>query len=106
MTLPESKGYFVYIAELGDGRLYAGVTNNPDRRVIEHQLGTSIRTTRIFGFKKILYLEPHPDLASARKREQQIKRWSRGKKLALAEGNAVRLKELARSRQRDRGRQL
>lgn len=90
---------WVYIAELGDGRLYVGITNNPDRRAIERQIGSSIRTTRIFGFKKLLYQEPHPDLASARKREQQVKKWSRAKKLALIAGNKILLKELARSRQ-------
>ena len=94
----ETKGYWVYIAELGDGRLYVGVTNNPDRRAVEHKIGTSIRTTRIFGFKKLLYVEPHPDLASARKREQQLKKWSRAKKLALATGDVEALKRLARSR--------
>jgi putative endonuclease len=98
MTVPESKGCWVYIAELGDGRLYVGITNNPERRAIEHQLGKSIRTTRIFGFRKLLYLEPHPNLTSARKREQQLKKWSRAKKLALAIGDIEALKRLARSR--------
>ena len=96
--MSESKGYWVYIAELDDGRLYVGITNNPDRRVIEHQLGTSTRTTRIFGFKKLLYLESQPGLASARKREQQLKGWTRAKKLALAAGDLGALKRLARSR--------
>jgi predicted GIY-YIG superfamily endonuclease len=99
MTGVETRNYWVYIAELGDGRLYVGVTNNPDRRTIEHQLGKSIRTTRIFGFRKILYIEPHPDLASARSREQQLKKWSRAKKLALIAGDKGLLKDLARSRQ-------
>lgn len=94
----ESVACWVYIAELGDGRLYVGITNNPERRAIEHQLGNSIRTTRIFGFKRILYLEHHPDLASARKREQQLKRWTRAKKLALAAGHLAKLKALARSK--------
>jgi putative endonuclease len=95
----ESKGYFVYIAELGDGRLYVGVTINPDRRMIEHELGISIRTTRIFGFRKLLFTELHPDLASARRREAQLKKWTRAKKLALIAGDKVLLKDLARSRQ-------
>lgn len=89
---------WVYIAELGDGRLYVGITNNPSRRILEHKLGTSIRTTRIFGFGKLLYLEPHPDLTSARGREQQLKGWSRAKKLALAKGDLSTLKVLSRSR--------
>jgi predicted GIY-YIG superfamily endonuclease len=99
MTHVEPKGYWVYIAELGDGRLYVGVTNNPDRRAVEHHLGSSIRTTRVFGFKKLLYTEPHPDMASARKREVQVKKWTRAKKLALIAGDQARLKELSRSRQ-------
>ena len=98
MIRTESVACRVYIAELGDGRLYVGVTNNPDRRVIEHQHGTSIRTTRIFGFRKLLYLEPHPDLTSARSREQQLKGWTRAKKMALANGDFEALKRLARSK--------
>lgn len=90
---------WVYIAELGDGRLYVGVTNNPDRGVAEHRLGTGIRTTRIFGFRKLLYLEPYPHLTSARSREQQLKGWTRAKKLSLTAGNLALLKGLARSRQ-------
>jgi putative endonuclease len=100
MTENDTRQYWVYIAELGDGRLYVGITNNPERRAIEHQLGNSIRTTRIFGFKGILYLEPLPDLTSARKRERQIKGWSRAKKLALASGSIALLKELSRSKKR------
>lgn len=89
---------WVYIAELRDGRLYVGITNHPSRRVSEHQMGTSIRTTRVFGFRKLLYLEPHSDLTSARGREQQLKRWTHAKKLALAHGDVETLKRLARSK--------
>ncbi len=98
MTVPESKGYWVYIAELGDGRLYVGITNNLDRRKLEHELGNSVRTTRIFGFRRILYTEPHPTLLSARGREQQLKGWTRAKKIALASGNLRDLKALAKSK--------
>ena len=110
MTVPESKGYnptmtpvegkgcWVYIAELGEGRLYVGITNDPERRAIEHRLGKSIRTTRIFGFRQVLYTECHPTLQSARKREQQIKGWTRAKKLALASGNLRDLKALFKSK--------
>jgi len=99
MISTESVACWVYIAELGDGRLYVGITNNPDRRVIDHELGDSSRTTLIFGFRKFLYKEPHPDLASARRREVQLKKWTRAKKLALIAGDKVLLKGLARSRQ-------
>ena len=99
MTAGKSGSCHVYIAELGKGRLYVGVTNNPDRRAIEHSLGISVRTTRVFGFKRILYLDPHPTLSSARKREIQIKRWTRAKKMALASGDIQSLRRLSRSSQ-------
>jgi putative endonuclease len=58
--------YYVYIAELANGRLYVGVTRDLHRRSLEHELGRSIRTTRIFGFKRLLYSKPHSTLSSAR----------------------------------------
>jgi putative endonuclease len=90
--------YVVYIAELADGRLYVGVTNSIDRRSLEHRLGNSIRTTRVFGFRGIVYTEPHSSLPSARRREQQLKGWSHAKKLALANGDLDRLKNLSHCR--------
>jgi predicted GIY-YIG superfamily endonuclease len=56
------------------------------------------RTSRIFKAGKILYVEPHPDRASAAKREVQIKKWSRAKKMALIEGDIEELKRLAKRR--------
>ncbi len=91
---------FVYIGELANGWLYVGVTKNLDRRSLEHLLGNSIRTTRIFGFKRLLYSEPHSTLSAARRREIQIKKWSRAKKLALASGDVAELHRLATRRQR------
>jgi putative endonuclease len=90
--------YYVYIAELANGWLYVGVTKNLDRRAVEHELGRSIRTTRIFGFKQLLYTERHATLALARRREIRLKKWSRAKKLALAAGNLAELKRLAKCR--------
>jgi len=98
MAVSESKDCWVYIAELGDTRLFVGVMISPNRRTLEHQDGRSSRTTRIFGLKRMLYLEPQPNLLSARQREKQLKGWSRAKKLALASGNLRALKELSRSK--------
>ena len=92
--------YYVYIAELANGWLYVGVTKHLDRRALEHELGNSIRTTRVFGFKRLLYSEPHSTLSSARRREIQIKKWSRAKKLALIAGDVAELHRLAKRRQR------
>lgn len=100
MSATESKGYSVYIAELKNGRLYVGITDNVGRRSAEHAAGKpSTRSSRVFGFRRIIYSEIHPDRASALKRERQLKRWNHAKKRALASGNMLHLKQLARRKQ-------
>ena len=43
----------------------------------------------------ILFSESHPDRSSALRRERQLKKWSRAKKLALAGGNLDQLHRLS-----------
>ena len=90
--------HFVYLLDMADGRIYTGHSNCPIRRETEHRLGKGSRTTRIFEAGKIIYTESHPDRASAVRRERQIKRWTRAKKLALIAGDTRALKALAHSR--------
>jgi predicted GIY-YIG superfamily endonuclease len=90
--------YCVYILRLRNDQLYVGYTDDLVRRVAEHQSGSASRTTALFRPVEILHSEPHPDRSSAIKRERQLKRWSRAKKLALINGNAAELKRLARCR--------
>jgi putative endonuclease len=100
LTDSGSKGYYTYIAQLKNGHLYVGVTDSLKRRSTEHAGGKpSTRTSRVFGFRRIIYSEPYPDRTSALKRERQIKRWTHAKKKALASGNVQLLKQLARSNQ-------
>jgi predicted GIY-YIG superfamily endonuclease len=44
-----------------------------------------------------MFVEVQPDFSSARKRESQIKRWSRAKKRALVSGDYGLLQRLSRS---------
>lgn len=98
MSRKPLSGYWVYIARMRDGRLYVGHTNNIARRPRDHFRGNGGRTTKVFGFNALIYRELLPDLASAVKRENQLKGWSHAKKRALAEGNALELKRLSRSK--------
>ncbi len=75
--------YFLYILECADGSLYTGITTNIERRLREHKEGTGANYTRAFGVRKILYTETHTNRSSASKREAEIKRWTRGRKLRL-----------------------
>jgi putative endonuclease len=90
--------YFVYIHKMIDGRFYTGMTNNLARREGQHGVNPSTRTTYIFGAGQKIYYEEHPDRASAHARERQIKKWSKAKKLALADGDVELLKTLSKRR--------
>jgi putative endonuclease len=76
--------YYVYLLECADGTLYTGITTDPKRRLEEHRRGTASHYTSARGARSMIYTEPHPDRSSASKREAQIKRLSRARKLALA----------------------
>jgi putative endonuclease len=78
--------YFVYILECLDDSLYTGITTDVVRRFNEHKNGKGGHYTRSVGVRKIVYTEEHPDKSSALKREAQIKRWRREKKVAQIQG--------------------
>jgi putative endonuclease len=90
--------YFVYIARTPANTLYIGVTENPDRRIDAHNTGKGAEWIKTRRGARFVYLEAHPTLGSARKREIQLKKWSRAKKEALIAGNLTALKSLSRSK--------
>ena len=75
--------YFVYMLKCRDASIYTGITNDLDRRFAQHQAGKGARYTSAKGAVKILFTERHPSRSSALKREAEIKRWKREKKLQL-----------------------
>jgi putative endonuclease len=81
--------YFVYILQCGDKSLYTGITTDIARRLNEHKAGTGGHYTRARGAVRIVHSERHPDRSAASKREAQIKRLSREKKLDLIQRTGV-----------------
>ena len=77
--------YFVYMIKNSVGKLYVGVTKNPQDRVSYHNEKRGASFTKHIPTYKIVFLEDYPDLARARKREIQIKKWRRDKKEVLIE---------------------
>lgn len=75
--------WYVYILECGDRSLYVGTTTNVVRRVGEHQAGIASAYTHARRPVRVVYQEPHPDRASAQRREAEVKRWPRAVKLAF-----------------------
>ena len=90
--------WHVYIVRCSDKTLYTGVAKNVSRRVKRHNVKDSCTYTRTRAPVKLVYQEPRPSYSAALKREAQIKRWSRSKKLALIRGDIETLANLAKSR--------
>jgi len=65
--------YFVYALKSKDKNyIYVGITDNPERRLDQHNLGYNKTTKPYRPFDRIL-LEEHPNRLEARKREIYLK---------------------------------
>ena len=90
--------WYLYLLKCKNGQLYTGITDNLKRRFEEHQSGKGGHYTKYSQPQEIFYSEIFSDRFEAENRESQIKGWSRNKKLALAQNNTNRLRELSKSR--------
>ena len=70
-------GWFVYILRCKNGSLYTGMTNNLEARVAKHQAGRGARYTRAFGPVTLVYAQALRTATLARKREAEIKGWTK-----------------------------
>ena len=73
--------WYVYILLCSNRSLYTGISTHPYKRFIEHKNGTGGKYTRSFPPLKIIYQEKVPTKSAALKREAEIKKWSRTKKI-------------------------
>ena len=76
--------YYVYfMANRSNTTLYVGVTNDLERRVIEHRTYDGKSFTSRYKCHKLVYYEEYSSIDEAIAREKQIKSWNRGRKDAL-----------------------
>lgn len=66
-----------------DNSLYTGVSNEVDKRVVEHNVGKGAKYTRSRRPVVLVYQEKAVDRSTAQKREAEIKRMKRAEKLRL-----------------------
>ena len=87
--------YYVYImASKRLGTLYAGVTNNLDRRVYQHKNDLISGFTKRYGVHRLVWFEVYGDIREAISREKQIKGWNRAWKIRLIEKQNPEWKDL------------
>jgi len=75
--------YFTYIARCRDNSLYTGSCIDIKSREKKHNEGKGAKYTRSRRPVKIVYFEKFNTLSESRKREAQIKRWTKIKKEKL-----------------------
>jgi len=89
---------WVYILRLLSGAYYVGACHDLPRRIRQHLSGAGSRQTVIDAPISLVYSEEHPNFVLARRREAQLKRWSRAKKEALILGDRNVLQALSKCR--------
>lgn len=90
------KTYFVYIILCSDNSYYTGVTNNLEKRIIEHNEGLDKKAyTYSRRPVKLVWYTSTNDVNYAISSEKQIKGWRRAKKEALINRNYKALTELS-----------
>jgi len=93
-----SREYRFYTYFLGSisGTLYIGMTNNLEKRVWQHKHHEFPGFTSKYGVDRLLYFESFDDVRNAINRENQLKGWTRAKKIALLESANPKWEDLSR----------
>ena len=91
--------YFVYILKCSDKSYYTGITNDVERRLIEHKSGIDESS---YTYKRrpldLVFRQEFNDIKQAILFEKQIKGWSRKKKEAIINGECNTLPDLSKNR--------
>lgn len=85
------KPWWVYMVQTQGGRLYTGITTDPNRRFKEHCAGGKLaaRFFRTDPALSMAYVEPQPDRSAASKREAALKKLTKQKKTHLTQAYAA-----------------
>jgi predicted GIY-YIG superfamily endonuclease len=79
--------WYVYIAKAKTGRYYTGITTNTQKRIEKHNNGKGSNMAKQQGPFVLVYKSlSFQNKSEARKKEAQIKGWSRIKKEKLIKG--------------------
>lgn len=89
--------YFVYILECSDGTYYTGMTNDLDRRMMEHKSGYYPNSyTHERRPVELKWYGTFTSVTYAIEKEKQLKSWSKAKKLALIANDWSKVSALAK----------
>lgn len=75
--------FYIYILLCADNTLYTGYTNNVQKRIKDHHTPKGSKYVRSRLPAKLVYTEKFKTKSEAMKREYEIKKMTRSKKLGL-----------------------
>jgi putative endonuclease len=81
--------WFLYIVECRDKSLYTGITTDIKRRISEHNAKVGAKSLRSKVPVVLVYSELYNNHSEAAKREADIKKWTRQRKLKLIEESKI-----------------
>jgi len=79
------RSYYTYIVASRSKVLYTGMTNNLERRIMEHEHGKGSRFTKRYNVNRLVWYETFRRPQEAVAREKELKGWIRARKIALIE---------------------
>jgi putative endonuclease len=88
--------YYVYILTNQSRTLYIGVTNNLQRRTLEHRTKVNPGFTKKYNISILVYFEVFTDIRQAIQREKMLKGWRRCRKIKLIESENPYWKDLSK----------
>ncbi|MFQ5778732.1 MAG: GIY-YIG nuclease family protein [Terriglobia bacterium] len=83
------KPWFCYLLQCHDDSFYVGITNDLEERLREHARGKDSEYTAKRRPVRLVWKERSSSRKEARRREVEIKGWSRRKKLELVRENPL-----------------
>lgn len=87
LSKPKTPSWYVYICTASTNRYYVGITTDPAERLKKHNAGAGSQFARDQGPFRLVYISSvFKNKSEARKREIQLKGWSREKKEKLISG--------------------
>jgi len=89
------KRYYVYIVASKSRAIYVGMTGFLMPRILQHKAGEGGTFSRKYRINRLVYYEPFEHVETAIRRETEIKKWRREKKVALIEKKNPTWEDLA-----------
>lgn len=84
------EGNYTYIVRCSDGSLYTGWTNDVEKRIEAHNAGMGAKYTKPRLPVTLVYVEAYQTKQEAMRREYEIKKMVRAKKIKLIKSASLK----------------